>query len=416
MNVIFEGARPPIGARGWLIRILGIAFGMSIITGGAVGLGLYAAFSEDIPSFRGLADYQPPVVSRIHGQAGELIGELYRERRELLAYEQIPPLLIEAFLASEDAHFFEHDGIDYAGIARAAFANLRAGRVVQGGSTITQQVAKSLLISEEGYEEGSAKKISRKVKEAILARRLERQLDKQDILTLYLNQIFLGNQAYGVQSAAQAYFRKNVDELNLAEMALLAGLPQAPSRYSPFRHPQVARERRRYVLRRMVDEGFISEAQLEEAEATPIIVHRAPNPIREVTPYFTEHVRRLLSERFSDEELLTQGFRITTTVDVERYRWAERSVYDKLRLVDKRQGYRGPLLRLETAEARSNFTARYTEELRARGMERAIPLGALVVGVVERIDRDAQHVRLAMGPTAPSSRWQPCAGPGTSTL
>src|SRR5207249_1355764 len=145
-------------------------------------------------------------------------------------------------IASEDNRFFDHEGVDMLGILRAAFANVKARRVVQGGSTITQQVAKSLLVSAEGYKKGTAKKLTRKIKEAILARRLEQRLSKEEILTLYLNQIFLGNQAYGVEAAAENYFRKTVDELNLAEAALLGGLPQAPSRYSPFKHPERARE------------------------------------------------------------------------------------------------------------------------------------------------------------------------------
>ena len=246
-------------------------------------------------------------------------------------------------MASEDDRFFEHRGIDYVGIIRAAIANLRAGRVVQGGSTITQQVAKSLIISAEGYKSGSAKKLSRKIKEAILARRLEKKLSKEDILALYLNQIFLGNQAYGVQAAAQNYFRKNVDELNIAEMALLGGLPQAPSRYSPFLHPEKAKSRREYVLNRMVEEGFITQLEANEARETPIVVYPAANVSRETTPYFTEHVRKLLIGKgdrrfckniqekdskyaknppdsdqpnfdFSDKQLLEQGLKIYTTV------------------------------------------------------------------------------------------------------
>jgi len=371
---------------------------VSSITGGVVGLAAYAHFAQRVPDFASVDDYRPAVTTRIYSQTGRTIGELYRERREVIPYHRIPPRLVEAFLASEDARFFEHAGIDFAGIVRAALANLRAGRVVQGGSTITQQVAKSLLISEEGYEAGSARKLSRKIREAILARRLEKRLSKKDILTLYLNQIFLGNQAYGIQSAAQAYFRKNVAELNLAEVALLGGLPQAPSRYSPFRNPKVARERRRYVLRRMVEEGFITEAQLREAEATPIRVFRAPNLIREVTPYFTEHVRRILSDRFDDETLLEDGLEIWTTVDVERYRAAENAVYDKLRLVDKRQGYRGPLLRLDAEAERRRFLDRYTDELEARGKDGPLEAGELYLALVTKIERRRDRMQVRIGP------------------
>jgi penicillin-binding protein 1A len=397
MTIRWEGERP----RGpWWRVLLRLAFVLAFVlgvAGGATGLGAYHHFAAEVPDFDALEDYRPAIITRIYGQTGRVVGELYRERREPLPYDRIPPRLVEAFLASEDARFFEHGGIDPWGILRAAFANLRAGRVVQGGSTITQQVAKSLLISEEGYASGSARKLSRKIREAILARRLEQRLSKDDIIALYLNQIFLGNQAYGVQSAAQAYFRKSVGELNLAEMALLGGLPQAPSRYSPFRHPKVARERRRYVLRRMVEEGFISEAELEDAEATPIRVFRAPNRFREVAPFFTEHVRRLLSERYDEDTLLTQGLSVFTTVDVERYRGAENAVYDKLRLVDKRQGFRGPLLRLPSASEQAHFLERYEAELRARGLEGPLEMDALYLGLIAGIDRKRGHVRVRIG-------------------
>ncbi len=398
MTIYFEGQRSLAPIWRPILRIFAVLVVMGTVGGFVVGAVTYATYSRDVPNFESVEDYRPRVVSRILSQSGCATGELFRERREVLAYEQIPPRLVAAFVASEDARFFEHSGIDFFGILRAAWANLRAGRVVQGGSTITQQVAKSLLISEEGYRAGSAKKISRKIREAILARRLERKLSKDEILALYLNQIFLGNQAYGVQSAAQAYFRKNVGELNLAEMALIAGLPQAPSRYSPFRHPKVARERRRYVLRRMVEEGHVSEAELQAAEATPIQVFRAPDLIREVAPYFTEHVRRLLNERFDTDELLEEGLTIHTTVDLDKYRAAERATYEKLRLVDKRQGYRGPLLRLADADERSNFHERYTAELRSQRGDGPLQEGELVLGLVERVDRERDNLHLRVGP------------------
>jgi penicillin-binding protein 1A len=389
-------SRPRVRWRHWLLRGLAFLFivgGLGAFTAGVLA---YTEFARDLPDFRRLEDYRPPVVSRVYDQAGQAIGEYYRERREVVDFGTVPPLLVQAFVASEDARFFEHEGIDYWGIVRAAIANARAGRVVQGGSTITQQVAKSLLISEEGYEAGTARKIGRKIREAILARRLERRLTKPEILMLYLNQIFLGNQAYGVQSAAQNYFRKNVGELNTAEMALLAGLPQAPSRYSPFRHPKRARERRKYVLRRMVEDGFISEAEHQEAESNPIRVFRAPNLARSVAPFFTEHVRRDLAERFG-ERLLEDGLRVWTTVDAERYHAAAQAVYDKLRVVDKRQGYRGPLLELDTAERRTAFIEAYEAELKALGRDGPLRMGELYLGLIRRIDRRRNVMEVAVG-------------------
>lgn len=396
MQVIVEGLRQPgklrALARLALFSVLVLGTG-----GGVFGLVLYGIVSENVPDFHSVSDYRPRLTTRVFGQEGQLIGELYREKRVFLPYDRIPKRLVQAFLASEDNRFFDHGGIDYLGILRAAVANIRAGRVVQGGSTVTQQVAKSIIISEEGYQAGTAKKLGRKLKEAILARRLEQRLEKEEILTLYLNQIFLGNQAYGVQAAAENYFRKNVEDLNLAEMALLGGLPQAPSRYSPFRHPQRARDRREYVLRRMLEDGFITKEELAEAEATPITVYPAENVSRDVTPFFTEHVRRMLFEKFGEKAVLDEGLTVYTTVDVERYRGAEDAVYSRLRMVDKRQGYRGPLLRLKKDEVEA-FQKKYGEELKRVGRLEKLENGELVVGVIEKVLKDKQVIQVRIGP------------------
>ncbi|MCC7386309.1 MAG: PBP1A family penicillin-binding protein [Deltaproteobacteria bacterium] len=400
MKVIIEGARQPRGFSRALLRFALFLLLVGITGGGMFGLGLYVLLSRDIPNFRQLSDYRPKLVTRLYGQEGQLIGELYREKRIVVPYEEMPRRLVQAFLASEDNRFFDHAGIDYFGILRAAWANLRAGRVVQGGSTITQQVAKSILVGAEGYQEGTAKKLSRKLKEAILAQRLESNLQKQDILTLYLNQIFLGNQAYGIEAAAHNYFRKTIAELNLAELALLGGLPQAPSRYSPFRHPQRAKDRREYVLRRMLEDGFITQAELDEAKETPIVVYPAPDVSREVTPFFTEHVRRLLLDQFGEKTVLEEGLRVHTSVDVERYRGAEDSAYDNLRMVDKRQGYRGALARLEGVTDTKRFLEAYGAELAQQGRAEKLEDGELYVGVITKVDRDNDQIQLVIGPHA----------------
>ncbi len=399
MLVNFDNQRPRGSIRSRLLRFAVFIALVGVLMGGLVGVVAYGYFGQSLPDFDGLEDYRPKTVSRVYGQEGQLIGEFYREKRIVLPYDRIPPKVVQAFMASEDNRFFDHSGIDYWGLTRAAVANFRAGRVVQGGSTITQQVAKSLLISAEGYKQGTAKNVFRKVKEAILARRLEANLSKQDILSLYLNQIFLGNQSYGIQAAAENYFRKNVEDLNVAEIALLAGLPQAPSRYSPFRHPKAARDRREYVLRRMREEEIITDEELEEAKNLPIEVFPAPNLIREITPYFTEQVRRILFERFDEKTILEEGLKVYTTVDVERYRAAEDASYEKLRMVDKRQGYRGPLKRLgKDRKAVNDFLARYTEELRYLKRYVSLAEGELYVGVVVRIDRKNKNIYLKIGP------------------
>ena len=399
MLVKFDNQRPAGSLRSQLLRVA-LFLGLVVLFGGAlVGVVAYGYFGQNLPRFESLDDYRPKLPTRVYGQEGQLIGEFYSEKRIVLPYVRIPPKVVQAFMSSEDDRFFDHSGIDYWGILRAAFANLRAGRVVQGGSTITQQVAKSLIISAEGYESGTAKNLVRKIKEAILARRLEATLSKQDILSLYLNQIFLGNQSYGIQAAAENYFRKDVEDLNVAEIALLAGLPQAPSRYSPFRHPQAAKDRREYVLRRMLEESIITEAELDEAKNLPIEVFPAPNLVRQVTPYFTEQVRRTLFDRFDKKTILEGGLKVYTTVDVERYRHAEDASYEKLRLVDKRQGYRGPLKRLgRDKQAIADFNARYVAELQYLGRDEQLVDGELYVGVVTRINRKKDYIYLKIGP------------------
>ncbi|MBI2373904.1 MAG: PBP1A family penicillin-binding protein [Deltaproteobacteria bacterium] len=396
MNIIVEGRTPT--RIGQLLR-WGVLFATAAtFAGGLAGIVAYVSLAEDVPNIVTLADYRPPLTTRIYGQEGQLIGEVYREKRDFVPYDRMPKILIQGVLASEDDRFFVHTGLDYWGIVRAAFANVRAMRVVQGGSTITQQVAKALLIEAEGYGSGTAKKLKRKVKEAILARRLERKLSKADILALYLNQIFFGNQAYGVEAAAQNYFRKHVEDLTVAEAALLAGLPQAPSSYSPISHPEEARQRREYVLKRMAEVGFITASEAEEARTTAIPIYRAANVSKEVTPFFTEHVRRLLVDRYGEKVVLEGGLTVMTSVDVERYRAAEDAAYEKLRMVDKRQGYQGPLKHLETAEEIEKFLAAYEKELERIDRKAKLEDRELYVGVVTKVDRTAQLMELRIGP------------------
>ena len=218
----------------------------------------YVHFARGLPDIPTLARYRPPIVTRMISADGQLAGEFFNERRKVVPYERIPKKLVQAFVASEDQHFFEHGGIDLLGTLRAAINTYVLRKHIQGGSTITQQTAKSILISAEGFERGTQRSLSRKIRELILARRLEAAFTKEQILWLYLNGVYLGHHSYGVQAAAENYYRKNVEDLTLREAALIAGLPQAPSRYSPFLNPAAARERRRYVLRRMVQEGMIT--------------------------------------------------------------------------------------------------------------------------------------------------------------
>src|SRR5512133_527715 len=232
---------------------------VAIVT--ALGVAGYTFYlMATLPRVDRLADYKPPIGSQVFGDDGSLVGEFYLERRIVVPVNKMPRKLIQAFVAAEDSSFYQHKGIDYFGIVRAAIKNLISMRKKEGASTITQQVAKSMLLSPE-------KKFSRKFKEAILAKRMEERLSKDEILYLYLNQIYLGSGAYGVQAAAETYFGKNVEQLNLAEMSMLAGLPKAPNSYSPIKHLEKARERQGYVLERMVKQGYITQAEADHARS-----------------------------------------------------------------------------------------------------------------------------------------------------
>lgn len=278
-------------------------------------------------------DYKPLLVTSVFDRNGKKIGEFFRERRTLVPYEKIPKDLVNAFLAAEDDQFFKHGGINYLAILRATMANLRAGKNVQGGSTITQQVSKTLLLSNE-------KTYLRKVKEALLAQKMEEYLTKEEILYLYLNQIYFGQGAYGVALAAETYFRKPVEKLTLGEMAILAGLPKAPSAYSPVHNSIRAKERQVYVLNRMAEVGFITKDQAQKAIAEPVRVFLREN-YKDYSPYFLETVRQALIPKVGESALLDEGLKIYTSLDLTKQIAAQESAMAGLRDLDKRQGYRG---------------------------------------------------------------------------
>lgn len=360
---------------------------MGLLVAAAGGLGMYTLFSKDLPNFTSTSDYRPRLVTRVFSSDHRLIGEFGLERRILVPYEGIPKRLIQAFLASEDNDFFEHNGIDWMGMSRSVLVLLKSGRAKQGGSTVTMQLAKSVLIAQEGYSKGSEKSIRRKVRQMLLARKLENTLSKEDILYLYLNEIYLGHGAYGVQAAAQNYFRKNVGELNLAEMTLIAGLPAAPSKYSPLVNPRAARVRQEYVLGRMVANGFITEQEKLDAiklsvEAT---VHPRDDRFKDTAPYFTEHVRRYLTETYGEKAVLGGGLVVETTLDLERQLYAEEAMVKAIKDLDRRQGYRGPLRHLETQEEQDAFAEAYDKKV-LKGA--ALQDGQTYVGVVERLRKN----------------------------
>ena len=272
-----------------------------------------------------------------------MVGKFLMDNRIPLPYERIPKTLVHAFIAAEDADFFQHKGIDYKGITRAMFKNLMAGRIVQGGSTITQQVTKTYFLTPK-------RSFLRKLKEVAYAFGLEQNLTKEEILSLYLNNIYLGNGAYGVEAASESYFNKRIDQLNLAEMAMMAGLVKAPSRYSPVNNFKRAKDRQAYVLTRMADLGFISKEKKEKAIRTPLKVQSRESAYFTKAPYFTEFIRQHVEKKYGKEKLYQEGLRIYTTLDLSLQGAAQRSVETGLRELDRRQGFRGPIQTLSLKE------------------------------------------------------------------
>ncbi len=360
---------------GWGRKVLrwglGLILGGLVMAAAAVGIA-YWYVGRDLPKISSLLDYRPSIITSIYSDDDRKIGEFYKERRIVIPLSEMPETLILAFIAAEDSRFFMHQGIDIFSIVRAFFKNIEAGAIVQGGSTITQQLTKSFFLTPE-------KSYRRKLKEAILAYRIDRRFSKEEILFLYLNQIYLGHGAYGVEAAAENYFGKSAKELNLSECSMLAGLPQAPSRYSPFQYPERAKERQIYVLNRMISEGYISNIQATEAINTPIDIKSRRNWYIEQVPFYTEYVRQYIENQYGDHALYHQGLKIYTAVNIEMQTMARNALLKGLSDLDKRQGYRGPRKRLKADEIESFFQ-------KPRETEEPLQEGRIVQGVVIGID------------------------------
>ncbi len=333
----------PKRSRGGCLIFFLVVFLVGIGAAAFVIGAFYTQLERSLPSIQSLKDYRPAVVSRMYAADGTLIGEFYEERRYVRPLEAFPRHVIEAFLAAEDARFYEHGGLDLAGIFRAMLKNIRAGEIVQGGSTITQQVVKSLLLSPE-------RTWIRKLKEAILAYRIDHSMTKDEILTLYLNQIYLGAGAYGVEAAARTYFGKSASEINVAQAALLAGLPKAPSRYSPFRNLEKALERQHYVLNRMVEVGFLDPEEGKKAQKMPLGLVDPHSAKTILENSFVEEVRREVEAQYGRDVLYREGLSIYTTLDLKAQEIAEGALWKGLRELDKRHGYRGPHAHVSSAQ------------------------------------------------------------------
>jgi penicillin-binding protein 1A len=338
-----------------MIKKILIVFSLLVVLGVGGLFAIIQTIKKTLPDLNSLKDYQPLLVTNVYDRKNRKVAELYHERRMLVPYEKMPKHLIQAFLAAEDDQFFQHKGVNFQAILRAFIMNLKAGRRVQGGSTITQQVAKTLLLTSE-------KTMIRKVKDALLAMRMEENLSKEEILYLYLNQIYFGQSSSGVGVAAETYFKKSVEKLTLPEVAILAGLPQAPSRYSPVVNPKRAKERQIYVLHRMADVGFIDKAVAEKAIKEPVRVYIKEN-YENRAPHYVETVRQLLVKKIGDDVLMNSGLKIYLGLDQEAQNAAQKSIENGLRILDKRQGYRGPFKNIASESEIQEFLKKEKAQL-----------------------------------------------------
>jgi penicillin-binding protein 1A len=296
----------------------------SVLTGILFGYFLWSL--SDLPRVEALEDYTPLQSSKVYSASNTLIGEFYLERRTFIPYYRIPKYVKDAFIAIEDERFYKHHGIDIIAIARAIYRDIKARRIVQGGSTITQQLAKQLFLKPE-------KSLARKIREAAMAVQIEKRYTKEEILGLYLNQVYFGNRAYGIEAASHTYFGKSTDQLTIAEAALLAAIPKAPSYYDPFKHPDNTLKRRNIVLKKMLEIGYITEEQYREAVKAPLPTH--PHRRKYKAPYFMEFIKNILSERYNDA-LYTKGLRIFSTIDINMQNIAEAAISHGIEALNKR--------------------------------------------------------------------------------
>ncbi len=364
--------------RWWQIGLL-VLVGL-IVAGTAAAAGLLYHYSQDLPELNQLQNYQPSLVTQVYSSDRQLIGQFFIERRILKPLVEIPESLRHAVIAVEDARFFEHPGLDYIGILRAAWTNLRRGGKVEGASTITQQLARSLFLSSE-------RTFDRKVRELVLAYKMELVSTKEQILETYLNQIYFGQGAYGVAAAAQSYFGKDLSQLTLAEAAFLAGLPKSPNHFSPFKNYERAKKRQEHVLSRMEEAHFITVAERDLAMAEQLNFRRPGS--EQVAPYFVEYVRQQLIAKYGETMVYKGGLKVMTTLNMDMQRAAETAFAAGLRELDKRQGWRGPLRTLDiTAGIPPGATA---------SSEQPLNVGDEREALVTKVAKDSYAVQIGVG-------------------
>ena len=332
-----------------LFRFFGFLFAAGTIfflVGVGAAAGLLWHFSKDLPDYSQLRDYEPPVMTRVHATDGSLIAEYARERRLYMPIQAVPKLVTNAFISAEDKNFYEHNGLDFSGIMRAGrvfIENYGTHRRPQGASTITQQVAKNFLLTNEVS-------LERKIKEALLALKIERTYSKDRILELYLNEIYLGFGAYGVAAASLLYFDKSVNELTIPEAAYLAALPKAPTELHPFRNRDRAVERRNYVIDRMREDGYITAAEADKAKKEPLnVTVRTRGAHIFASEYFAEEVRRTILEKYDEKRLYEGGLSVRTTLDPKLQAMARKALVDGIVGFDEQAGYRGPITKIDVS-------------------------------------------------------------------
>ena len=374
-----------------LSTLISYAFLLFILT--LVGiLGVFSYYGKSVDDYRQLAKYEPPVTTRLYAGDGRLLAEYASEKRNFIPYDALPKSLVHAFISAEDKKFFTHGGIDFLGIIRAVIQNIRfigSGRRMIGASTITQQVAKNFLLTNEASFE-------RKIKEAILAIRIERAFSKEYIAELYLNQIYLGHYSYGVAAAALNYFNKSLDELTIAECAFLAALPKGPNNYDPNKRYDEAIARRNWVLTRMLEEGYITEEQAKTASEEPIaLATRSEKEVTTDAEYFSEEVRRFLVSRYGENALYEGGLVVRTTVDPQMQKHAAKALRRGLIAYDQRHGFRGPVTHFDLSEEQEK---EWSELLLSASVPNYAP-AEWMPAIVLTVDAEKAEIGLKSGET-----------------
>ncbi|MBD1170994.1 PBP1A family penicillin-binding protein, partial [Pelagibacterales bacterium SAG-MED02] len=362
----------------FLKNILLISIAIVLLTGVLI-VGVLWSYSNDIPDYKFLKNYKPPVSSKVYSGEGELVADFSKEKRVFVPYSSIPKNVINAFLSAEDKNFFSHPGVDAKGVLRAVvnnISNIISSERLEGASTITQQVAKNFLLTNEVS-------INRKIKEAILAFRIERALSKERILELYLNQIYLGSGAYGIAAASLEYFDKSIRDINYSEAALLAALPKAPSRYNPYRDIEVAKFRRNLVLKNLLDNNYITSEWYEKLKNKEIILSKNKKIYLEDAQYFIEDVRKNVIKNFTYDKVYKQGFNINTPINLEFQKIATNSLRNGLISYDQRKGWRGPL-------TNKIYKNNWNKDLKKFNLEKSIDWSLAIVKKINKFSAEIE--------------------------